>query len=372
MDGDASLAVWPTGANLLTLWATPPNRGATWGAKIPRGYPARASLVARAQGRSSRRWGLPAPGLALAAPDSSRRPARRRASAIAPLPARTCRPAGRQGAGRGRRDGGRACRQGAGLGGRHRVVHVGGRPDGPPRDRYQNRRGGRLPADRCDGRWAGCRRGRCLDCRGGRRGGGRCGGRYLDRGSRRPVVRRGGRCLGRGPRRRGVRPWGAAGPPRGAPRAGEAGAGLESGASVRDEGRGPRGEPPDLAAPSSRRMVREMRWRGMSTDRTLTWTTSPGLATSRGSATKFFGHRGDVHEAVLVDADVDERAERGDVGHHALEDHAGLQVAQGVHALGEGRGLELGARVAAGLLQFLEYVVDRGQAERLVGELAPG
>ena len=35
-------------------------------------------------------------------------------------------------------------------------------------------------------------------------------------------------------------------------------------------------------------MVREMRFLGMSTDSTLTFTTSPDLATSRGSATKLF------------------------------------------------------------------------------------
>src|SRR6185437_11565054 len=80
-------------------------------------------------------------------------------------------------------------------------------------------------------------------------------------------------------------------------------------------------------------------------------------------------HRGDVDEAVLVDADVNERAEGGDVRHDAFEAHAGLQVAEGLHALGEGRGLELGPRVAAWLFEFLKDVGDRGQAERLVGEL---
>ncbi len=35
-----------------------------------------------------------------------------------------------------------------------------------------------------------------------------------------------------------------------------------------------------------------------------------------------------VHQAVLVHADVDERAERGHVGDHALQQHAGLEVGQ--------------------------------------------
>src|SRR5690606_31130468 len=82
------------------------------------------------------------------------------------------------------------------------------------------------------------------------------------------------------------------------------------------------------------------------------------------------GQRGDVDQAVLVHADVDEGAERGDVAHHALEHHARAQVLDVLHAVGEARGLELGARIAAGLLQLLEDVAHGGFAEALVGELA--
>src|SRR5690606_25579452 len=62
-------------------------------------------------------------------------------------------------------------------------------------------------------------------------------------------------------------------------------------------------------------------------------------------------HGGDVHEAVLVHAHVDECTERRDVGDHSLEDHAGLQVGDLLDTGGEGRGPELGTRVAAGLLE---------------------
>ena len=68
-----------------------------------------------------------------------------------------------------------------------------------------------------------------------------------------------------------------------------------------------------------------MRLRLRSTSSTLTFTMSPGFTISRGSFTKRSAKRGDVHEAVLVDADVDEGAEVGDVGHDALEHHAGLR-----------------------------------------------
>ena len=79
------------------------------------------------------------------------------------------------------------------------------------------------------------------------------------------------------------------------------------------------------------------------------------------------GERRDVHQAVLMDADVDEGAEGGDVGDDAFEDHARAQVADLFDAVGEGRRLELGARVAAGFFQFLEDVLDGRQAEALVG-----
>ena len=66
-------------------------------------------------------------------------------------------------------------------------------------------------------------------------------------------------------------------------------------------------------------------------------------------------------------ANVDEGAEGGDVGDDAFEDHARAQVAHFLDAVGEGGGLELGARVAAGLFQFLEDVLHGRQAETFVG-----
>jgi len=74
-----------------------------------------------------------------------------------------------------------------------------------------------------------------------------------------------------------------------------------------------------------------------------------------------------VHQTVLMDADVDEGAKGCDVGNDTFEDHARAQVADLFDAVGEGGGLELGARVAAGFFQFLEDVLDGRQAEALVG-----
>ncbi len=78
--------------------------------------------------------------------------------------------------------------------------------------------------------------------------------------------------------------------------------------------------------------------------------------------------RGNMHQAVLVHADIDEGAEVGDIGHHAFEDHARLEVVERLDAVLEFGGLELGARVATGLFQLGEDVADGHQAEGLVGE----
>ena len=61
-----------------------------------------------------------------------------------------------------------------------------------------------------------------------------------------------------------------------------------------------------------------------------------------------------------------------DVGDDAFELHAGLQVGDLLDALLEGRRLELGARVAAGLLQLGEDVGDGRDAEVRVGEVLAG
>ena len=99
-------------------------------------------------------------------------------------------------------------------------------------------------------------------------------------------------------------------------------------------------------------MVSAMRFLATSTSFTRTLTTSPDLHHLARVLDEAVGQLGDVHQPVLVHADVDEGAERGDVGDHALQLHARLQVGDLLDALLEGGGLELGARVAAGLLQL--------------------
>ena len=76
-----------------------------------------------------------------------------------------------------------------------------------------------------------------------------------------------------------------------------------------------------------------------------------------------------MHQAILVDADVDEGAEVGDVGHRALQRHALPQVVEGLHPFQEFRRLELRARVPPRFFQLRQDVPDRGQAKLVVGEL---
>jgi hypothetical protein len=76
----------------------------------------------------------------------------------------------------------------------------------------------------------------------------------------------------------------------------------------------------------------------------------------------------DVHEAVLMHADVQERTEVGDVRDDTLERHARREIGELAHALLEGRSLELGPRITARLLELRDDVGDGAQAKALVRE----
>ena len=63
-------------------------------------------------------------------------------------------------------------------------------------------------------------------------------------------------------------------------------------------------------------------------------------------------------EAVLVHAEVDEGSERGDIGDEAGELHSWLEILDFHRLVGEGKNLKLLARVAAGLGEFFEDVLQ--------------
>ena len=71
------------------------------------------------------------------------------------------------------------------------------------------------------------------------------------------------------------------------------------------------------------------------------------------------GQFGDVHEAVLVHAHVDEGTKVDDVAHRALELHAGLQVVDGKCRAAKDHLGRVVARVATGLLELVDNVDER-------------
>src|SRR5438046_3248552 len=80
------------------------------------------------------------------------------------------------------------------------------------------------------------------------------------------------------------------------------------------------------------------------------------------------GHRGDVHQAVLVDPHIDEGAERGDVRHDTFENHAGLQILELFHSFAKARRLESRAWITTGLLEFTQDVGDGRHPEYGIGK----
>ncbi len=80
------------------------------------------------------------------------------------------------------------------------------------------------------------------------------------------------------------------------------------------------------------------------------------------------GELRDVHEPVLVHADIDERSEVRDVGHHALELHTGPQVLNLLDTLLEFRRLEFGSRIASRLFELGQDVLRVDPAARTVRE----
>ena len=65
----------------------------------------------------------------------------------------------------------------------------------------------------------------------------------------------------------------------------------------------------------------------------------------------------------MVDADVDEGTERGDVGHDAGEFHAGLEILGPVHLGGEGEDFEFLARITAGFRELGHDVGERRETD---------
>ena len=70
-----------------------------------------------------------------------------------------------------------------------------------------------------------------------------------------------------------------------------------------------------------------------------------------------------MNQSVLVNADIYEGAEVGDIGYNTRQFHAFVQVFNGLYAIVEFKLLYLFTRVAARLLQLLHDVCQGGQTD---------
>ena len=95
-----------------------------------------------------------------------------------------------------------------------------------------------------------------------------------------------------------------------------------------------------------------MRRLSLSTSRTRTWTSWPGLTTSLACADALVGQFGDVDQAFEARLQLDERAEIGRARHLAGDDHVG-----GVAFL------DLRPRIAAGLLEAEAHALGDGSID---------
>ena len=77
------------------------------------------------------------------------------------------------------------------------------------------------------------------------------------------------------------------------------------------------------------------------------------------------GQLADVHQAVLVYADIDEGAESGDVGDDSGQLHSRFQILDLLHPFGEAERLEFAARIATRFRQLLENIAQGGHPDLL-------
>ena len=106
-----------------------------------------------------------------------------------------------------------------------------------------------------------------------------------------------------------------------------------------------------------------MRLRFSSTSSTLTFTTSPTETTSEGWRDELVADLRNMHQAVLMHADIHKSAEIDDVAHRAAQLHAGLQVLQLQNIRAQDRrGQLVSAGRAPGFHKLLHNILHRRNA----------
>ena len=77
---------------------------------------------------------------------------------------------------------------------------------------------------------------------------------------------------------------------------------------------------------------------------------------------------GDMHQSILMNANIDERAERGNIRHNPFKAHAFFQIGNFIDAFFERGCLELGPWVTPRLFELGQYVFHRWNTEPIIGK----
>ena len=75
----------------------------------------------------------------------------------------------------------------------------------------------------------------------------------------------------------------------------------------------------------------------------------------------------DMYQAILMHANIDKRAEVGDIGHDTVQPHAGFKVGYFLDACLEFHAFEFRPGIASGLFQFLQNIGNRRQTKVFIG-----
>ena len=77
-----------------------------------------------------------------------------------------------------------------------------------------------------------------------------------------------------------------------------------------------------------------------------------------------------MHQTILMNADINKRAEVGDVGDCPFQNHSRQQIVHGFYAIGKLRGFKFRTRIAARLFQLFDDVGDGRHPEAFVGKIS--
>ena len=77
-----------------------------------------------------------------------------------------------------------------------------------------------------------------------------------------------------------------------------------------------------------------------------------------------------MHQSVLMHTNINEGAESRHIAHHTFEHHAGHKVSDLMDDIRKLCRFKFRARIAAGLFEFTQNILNCGNAELLIGEIS--